>query len=346
MTNACNLNCSYCYVKKDPSFMTEEVGIKAIDTLINTAREEGYRAIKLKFAGGEPTLIIGTVLKLHDYATQRCEKNNIELFSVLLTNGVTLNTQVAKEIKGRNMSVMVSLDSIDDSDCQRPLRNGKSSNPFVLRGIEKLISNGVLPNISITITDKNSTKIADVVRYALDRNLKFSLNFFRSNDVASRNSDIGFSERVIIEGMESAYKAIEERIPEWSVVGSILDRGQLIEPHNYVCGAGLDYLAIDHLGRISKCHMELAKKIGDIQTSTNLIGLIKSSTIGLKNLDVMQKEGCKDCKWRYNCNGGCPIATFRATGRYDIKSPNCNIYKTIYPLAVRLEGLRLLKYAN
>jgi hypothetical protein len=40
-----------------------------------------------------------------------------------------------------------------------------------------------------------------------------------------------------------------------------------------------------------------------------------------------------------------PVATFRATGRYDIKSPNCRIYKAIHPEALRLEGLRLLKYA-
>jgi uncharacterized protein len=59
---------------------------------------------------------------------------------------------------------------------------------------------------------------------------------------------------------------------------------------------------------------------------------------------VDEKEGCRDCTWRYWCSGGCPVATFRATGRYDIKSPNCAIYKAIYPEALRLEGLRLLKY--
>ncbi len=32
-------------------------------------------------------------------------------------------------------------------------------------------------------------------------------------------------------------------------------------------------------------------------------------------------------------------------GRYDIKSPNCNIYKAVYPHALRLGGLWLLKYA-
>jgi hypothetical protein len=60
----------------------------------------------------------------------------------------------------------------------------------------------------------------------------------------------------------------------------------------------------------------------------------------------VEKEGCRDCTWRYWCSGGCAVATFKATGRYDIKSPNCNIYKAIYPQALRLEGLRLLKYAT
>jgi uncharacterized protein len=40
------------------------------------------------------------------------------------------------------------------------------------------------------------------------------------------------------------------------------------------------------------------------------------------------------------------VATFRATGRFDVRSPNCNIYRTIYPEAVILEGRRLLKFAD
>jgi uncharacterized protein len=66
----------------------------------------------------------------------------------------------------------------------------------------------------------------------------------------------------------------------------------------------------------------------------------------VQNLLVEEKEGCRDCTWRYWCSGGCAVATFRATGRYDVKSPNCNIYKAIYPQALRLEGLRLLRYAT
>jgi uncharacterized protein len=34
------------------------------------------------------------------------------------------------------------------------------------------------------------------------------------------------------------------------------------------------------------------------------------------------------------------------TGRNDVQSPYCNVYKQLYPEAIRLEGLRVLKWAN
>lgn len=37
---------------------------------------------------------------------------------------------------------------------------------------------------------------------------------------------------------------------------------------------------------------------------------------------------------------------YRATGRYDTQSPHCAIYRVLYPEVIRLEGLRLLKYAE
>ena len=49
---------------------------------------------------------------------------------------------------------------------------------------------------------------------------------------------------------------------------------------------------------------------------------------------------------------GAPVAVLLSDfyrsdpGRYDVKSPNCNIYKTLYPEALRLEGLRLIEYGE
>jgi uncharacterized protein len=77
---------------------------------------------------------------------------------------------------------------------------------------------------------------------------------------------------------------------------------------------------------------------------TDLIQVVAAGPI--HNVGVDAKEGCKDCAWRYCCAGGCPLVTLRATGRTDIRSPNCTIYKTLMPTALRLEGLRLLKIAG
>jgi uncharacterized protein len=91
--------------------------------------------------------------------------------------------------------------------------------------------------------------------------------------------------------------------------------------------------------------MEIERTLVDV-FSNDPLQLVRRDETLVQNLSVEEKEGCRDCTWRYWCSGGCAVATFRATGRYDIKSPNCNIYKAIYPEALKLEGLRLLKYAT
>jgi uncharacterized protein len=89
--------------------------------------------------------------------------------------------------------------------------------------------------------------------------------------------------------------------------------------------------------------MEINHTITTIEAEDPL-AIIRQNHGGLQNLPVTDKEGCRDCAWRYWCTGGCPLATFRATGRYDIQSPNCGIYQALYPDVIRLEGLRLLHW--
>jgi uncharacterized protein len=148
----------------------------------------------------------------------------------------------------------------------------------------------------------------------------------------------------MISALSDAFAVIEEFLPPWSVLGSILDRGQLLQPRERPCGVGEDYVVIDQRGQVAKCHMEIERTLGDV-FGDDPLELVQRDTSTVLNLAVSEKEGCRDCTWRYWCSGGCAVATFRATGRYDIKSPNCNIYKAIYPQALRLEALRLLKYA-
>ena len=103
-----------------------------------------------------------------------------------------------------------------------------------------------------------------MVRYALDRDLTFSLNFFRDNDCAATFADLQYEEKDMIGGAAGHVRGNQENMPSWSVLGAILDRGQLLEPRQHSCGVGQDYLVIDQRGQVAKCHMEIERTLGDV----------------------------------------------------------------------------------
>ena len=68
----------------------------------------------------------------------------------------------------------------------------------------------------------------------------------------------------MISALLEAFAVIEEFLPRWSVLGSILDRGQLLQPRQQPCGVGHDYVVIDQHGKVAKCHMEIERRSGDV----------------------------------------------------------------------------------
>ncbi|HEY4032612.1 MAG TPA: SPASM domain-containing protein, partial [Ktedonobacteraceae bacterium] len=111
------------------------------------------------------------------------------------------------------------------------------------------------------------------------------------------------------------------------------------------CGVGRNYLVIDQRGGVAKCQADIKQTVTTIDRDDPL-QVIRDDLKGIQSLSVDEKEGCRTCEWRYWCTGGCPLLTYRATGRYDVKSPNCNIYKALFPEVLRLEALRLLQYES
>lgn len=346
VTNGCNLRCPYCYLNKSAQPMDEPTGRAAVEAVMRSAVAHGFPAVKLKYAGGEASLNHRLVEALHAYARELAARSGLSLYATLLSNGVRLPQSLLHTCKAEDIRIMISLDGVGDQhDAQRPFVSGKPSFRFVERTIGELIAQGFPPHLSLTITNRNMTGIPDTVRFALERGLTFSLNLFRDNDCAASFDDLRFEEQAMISTLLKTFEVIESYLPRWSVLGSVLDRGQLIEPRQRSCGVGQDYVVIDQHGQVAKCHMEIERTLGSVFADDPLELVRRDQTTTL-NLLVDEKEGCKDCPWRYWCSGGCSVATFRATGRYDIKSPNCNIYKAIYPRALRLEGLRLLRYAG
>lgn len=346
VTNECNLRCDYCYINKTQDDMPEDVGRAAVDAILRAALQHGFRDVKLKFAGGEATLNLKRVFDIHDYAVAQAQRKGIKLETVVLSNGVSIGERAITAFEERGIRVSISLDGVGEThDAQRQFVNGKGSFRWVNRTLDRLIARGIKPFISITVSNRNTAGLADTIRYVTERDLPFNINFFRDNDCAAPHADLKLMDDSIINAMQDAFAVLEANLPERSLLGTLVDRAQFNTPHDKTCSVGDSYLVIDHQGNVAKCQMEIERPITSVYADDPL-GDLRQDKLGIQNLTVDQKEGCRDCEWKYWCTGGCPVLTYRATGRYDVKSPNCRIYKALYPQMLRLEGLRLLKLAS
>ncbi|MCG8346931.1 MAG: radical SAM protein [Chloroflexales bacterium] len=346
VTNACNLRCTYCYVDKNAEAMSPEVAFAAVDKVFQSARSHGYRRVSLKYAGGEASLNLPLVAEMHTYARSQAAAFGIELRGVVLSNGVGLTRHKLQVIKDLDLCLMISLDGPQAfHDAQRPRLGGQGSFNAVIASIERAQALGLTLTISITVTGASVGGLPPLVAWLLERELHFTLNFYRECEPSVRFRELQLEEQRLIDGMRAAYREVERRLPRYSLLGCLLDRANLSVSHQHTCAAGENYLVIDHHGRIAKCQMELASPVTSIWADDPL-SVIRLDVRGVQNVPVDQKEGCRDCAWKYWCAGGCAVATYRATGRYDIKSPNCGIYKALYHDVIRLEGLRLLRWAD
>ncbi|RRR73355.1 MAG: radical SAM protein [Candidatus Viridilinea halotolerans] len=342
VTNACNLRCSYCYINKTTARMTPEMACAAVDTIVDTALRYGYREVALKYAGGEPLMALTTVAAAHTHAQTRCAAAGLTLQATLLTNGTMLSPARAAQLRELDLGLTVSLDGLTLShDAQRPDRRGAGSADTVRAGIANAHAAGLAPTVAITVTGASIGAVPELVAWLLEQELPFTVSFARNQECSRERSAMLAEEQQIIVGMRAIYATVAANPPRWSLLGTLLDRADLSYAHGGACAAGKDYMVIDHEGHIAACQMVLDQPVADL-THPDPLGAIRADRNLPLGVPVDEKAGCRDCAWRYWCGGGCPIATLRATGRTDVKSPYCNIYTALFPDLLRLEGLRLL----
>lgn len=346
VTNECNLRCTYCYLHKTPDAMSEQVMRDAISAVVRSAALHHYHKIKLKFAGGEATLNFPLVLNAYDFAHALTEEHSIDLDAVVLSNGIGITHAMTQQLKSREIRLMISLDGLDEyNDVQRVFANGKGSSLSVTRSIDRLLGWGLVPDISITVTMHNLAGLPELMRFVLHRNLPFSINLCRQPTIDGIGATKESDDEALIAGLRKAYREIEDQLPERTLLGAIADRANLALPHSRTCGVGRNYVVINEKGNVAPCQMIMTQTIGTIQ-DLDLVTMIQSDRNPIRNLPVDEKEPCRSCSWRYWCTGGCALYTHWSTGRYDVRSPYCRVYKAIFPEVLRLEGLSILKQAQ
>jgi uncharacterized protein len=347
VTNQCNLRCKYCYISKTSQQMPLNLGKQALDEIFASALRHQQEEVVLKISGGEALAVFPLVQELIAYARQLGKEKSLKVQPVILTNGTLITPEMAQFFKAEGCLVMVSLDGLAEyNDITRPTLGGQGSFRQIECGLQLLEQAEVAFHISVVVSKYNLIHLPELTRYLLERNLSFTFNFFRENELAS--SDLSVENEQLTEWLSLAYDVIAKLLPAYSLMNAILDRVQFNQPHLQACGAGKNYIVVKHTGEIVGCQMHMQKPgIGQIGQGHDLLQIIRQSNfIPPEGRESNTKESCSHCQWRYVCAGGCPIMALAAYGRYNTRSPFCETYQVLIPRVIELEAVRILKYAR
>jgi uncharacterized protein len=236
---------------------------------------------------------------------------------------------------------MVSLDSVGPEPDLRGDAYNRSSAGLAINGIEKALELGLVPEISVTISPGSSAHLPKLMKWVLEHNLPFSLNFYRPAVHRNVQTELILSSTELIANLKKAYAVIESNLPEHSLLNNLLDRVRLGGLHLRPCAVGQSYLVVDPHGGVARCQMEMDQRITTICAEDPLME-VRETLNGVQNPPITESDACNQCELRWWCSGGCPLT------RTNTHSPSmyCRAYRALVPEVWRLEGLRLLKYGQ
>lgn len=326
VTNQCQLQCQYCYVRRNHEQMSEQTARAALQKIFATAASRQYQNVMIKYAGGEPTLVPDFLIRQQKFAETLAEQYNISLKSTILTNGVAIPEHLIAFSAEHDMAWAVSLDT---------LHQGQKVAHQVMASLEKLQAWQCSLQVTITVTQENLTELPELIDILSDKHIRFTINFYREHGKQNQFSDLRPDNDALIGGLQQVYQRLEKRLPRHSLLSSLLDRVDLRAPHPYPCSAGRHYLTIDHQGHIAPCQIYVSRPSTHRDEPNN----------AFTNPNVSEKDECSpNCLWQYFCAGGCPADALHTFGRSNARSLYCHVYKALAPEVLRLEALRMIHH--
>jgi uncharacterized protein len=353
ITNECNLNCSYCFVKNHSKEIMHTDTFKWFaSSLIDTAKKYKINQIHLKFAGGEPTLQISLMEKFHDLIMPLAEKNDIKIFTSVLSNGVNLNKRLLNFLKRPNCGIGISIDGYKEKhNIYRKFRiGGKGSWDIIEKNIIILKENGIMPYIMATISKETADSLPDLLNWICENGMKTRIGIVRETNCSWQNiSEINKEYNKLCDIMVKAFDKALSLLEQSSVKIDLLDTIEICELHfdqpskGLICGIGRNHLVVKPNGNIVSCPM-LIDEAG-IKPDNDLLSSCKKTFPfpNWKRQFINIEDDCLSCLWYPVCAGGCPVMNKFINGYPFTKSPMCSFYKFIIPRYINFYANKIIQ---
>lgn len=349
----CNLACKYCYYLDKADIYGGREPVMSDEMLETVVREyiaaNEVPEVTFNWHGGEP-LVLGLDFFRRAVKLERKYAGGKKINNTVETNGVLLNREWADFFAQNGFLVGISIDGPRDiHDKFRRDRGGAPTFDKVLHGVEILRSAGVEFNAMSTVNAASEGRGAEVYQFLKSLGTRY-LQFMPVVEHVKGGRIVDPSEP-------------GAQIAPWSVSASafgrflcdIFDQWVRNDVGRYFVGQFDAALAswcrvspgicafgetcggnavIEHNGDVYPCdHFVYSKyKLGNIADNT-IPEMMASDAMVRFGIDKRNSlpSACRQCQWRFACNGECPKHRFNRTERGETGlNALCAGYKMFY----------------
>ncbi len=330
--NSCNLRCRHCFVSAGES-SKGELGTDEITAIIDEAESLG--AFRFYFTGGEPFLR-EDIFELIDYVLEGGKNQLIILSNGTLFKGERL--QQLKKLRRKNLTIQISLEA-PEAEINDAMR-GDGSFEKTADGIKNLVSIGITPIVTTTITNHNVEHLTGMPAFIS------SLGVKNLHILWLQNSGRAKSAGQLSARPENVTETMRDLMKESKRHGVVLDNEMSLKLRTMskrgrkqdLCNSCFEMLSIDSDGQVYPCaplNGTDGFSCGSIKKSSlKEIWLNSEQAKKIRENSVSLKEGCQSCEFRFICGGGCFCQSYFSTaadGAGDIRAmdPYCSTNRAL-----------------
>ena len=329
LTEACNLNCVYCYEhNKKPLEMSFQTAKSILDSELNNASPE--KAVVIELFGGEAFINFSLMVQIDEYLA--ASYSNLEIRYETTTNGTFVHGDIQKWLyeRRKRFSISLSLDgtpSMHDKNrvffngigtynaidvdffintwpgCTAKMTLSEETLPDLARGVEYIENLGFKCDATLSIGRK---WIYEEATFILIRELSKLVDYYISRPSHKLCTMLDFDLRQVFTPFDEDYR---------------------------FCGAGVDMQCFDTCGNAYPCQGFAPISIGE-------------KAITYHNFDETQfkftdANVCKHCQWVRLCPN-CYAANLQSTN--DIQQVDtglCGFYKLCILASSKIQCVRL-----
>ncbi len=338
----CNLNCSYCFAKKDKSYdMSVETAKKAILFFLDKFVPDNKRRYIIDLTGsGEPLLRLDFILEVNDFVLKLKKERNINIFCQLATNGMLLTKEVSSLLKKKCILFGVSLDG--DKEISEKNRTGLKYD-VVSKNISDM-ENKDFFGLAATYSGNNYDFIKifkslyafnpEVVGVKPVRLLETDENSINESNIEKiKDSYEDFANWIFNQLVGANESVFASLMKSEDYFGRFLKATLRPFRMYYRCSAGISAFAVDANENIIICPAFIGEKEGIIGNLDNGIDLKYKEKF--ENLYADKIEYCKNCWARYTCGGECFAVGYGHSKIFEKPNPvMCELKKHLIQLSI------------